>query len=330
MAKAGPSPESIFLLCEVGKQGFPIQYASPGFTELYGYGQAECIGKNCGTLVGGESIKADEQALAQVAKAAGLAHEEAIGALDTLTARAGEQCRAMFGDGRFGFTLALNRKKNGAIFTCELLTVLLQRADLGWSFAIGMQRDVSRAVPPGELLAAAACGGLQELVEESQVGIASRLAQLGISSGGVAQHVHDNAVARAQAMRPSAGGRRRPAGQGPEGAAGGRADSKASEANSASKAPGISAAPRLANIPEGCAEESCSTDGSGSCGRSSSSASTPSASSSTHSPSDGRQPLYANNMAGVQLSPGEPAYIKQPCLLGRRRLDWSGEQKAPR
>lgn len=201
-ARAMPA-EGVFVLCDISQQGFPIQFASQGFTDLYGYGQAECIGKKCGALVGGQSVKADAQALARAAEASGLALDEAAHALDKLAAHAAEQCRSMFGDGRSGFTLLLNRKKSGAVFTCELLTVVLERADLGWSFAIGLQRDVTRTVPVGTLLAAAARGELQDLVDESKVGVASRLAQLGIGSSGVARHMHDSAVGRMEAMRPS-------------------------------------------------------------------------------------------------------------------------------
>lgn len=347
MAEACPSPESVFILCDISRQGFPIQYISPGFAELFEYSQAECIGKACGDLIGGQSVKTDEQSLAHAAEVSGMSRDEAAASLDVLTAYAGEQCRPMFAKERFGFTLVLNRKKSGAIFVCELLMLVLKRADLGWSFAIGMQRDVTQAVPVGVLLKATACGELQRLVDESKAGVASRLAKLGISSDGVAQHVHDNAVERTQSMRPSTSDGLKPGAsrkstlglQAPSWNSGGgwapeRGGSRSTRAQRNSKAPGGSSAGRLGQIPESCAEESsaCASPmlapppGLPSPQISSSwESSSPKCAGSALGTAVPARGVCAA-VSGLADSPpglGEPAYVRKPFLLGRRQAGWN-------
>jgi len=208
MAGLCPSSESVFVLCDIGRQGFPIQYVSEGFASLYGYGQAECVGKSCGDLMGARSIKQNVEALARLADVSGLAQDRVSDALDVLRAHAGQQCCAMCSEEHFGFSLQLNRKKDGEVFVCELLMVVLKRPELGWSFALGFQRDVTRFVSVESLLSAAAHGKLQCLVDESKSGIQNRLAQLGIGGGDVAKHVHDNAVQRSKALKPSSSAKR--------------------------------------------------------------------------------------------------------------------------
>lgn len=199
------SPQGVFILCD-NTDGFPMRYISQGFVNLFGYSREECIGKRCGRLVGGPSIKGDATAVASISESSGLSKTEVMAGIDKLTAHAGEQCRLMMESpkDRVGFSLLLNRKKNGAIFVCECLTLVLNRPELGWSYSIGMQRDVSHEVSTCGLLKALATGGYEDILRVRREEVKSRLKRVAVGGDKVVQYVYNTALSAMRSLRPSA------------------------------------------------------------------------------------------------------------------------------
>merc|ERR1711974_211975 len=58
-------------------------------------------------------------------------------------------------DGRVGFSVLINRKKNGDLIVCELQMRVLTHPSLGWSFCVGFQRDLSDEVSIADVLSLA-------------------------------------------------------------------------------------------------------------------------------------------------------------------------------
>lgn len=194
--------QGVFILCDVRNNSFPIRYASPGFLSLFECSEAECVGKPCWELLGGSAIDADSAALLAAASDAGMPEAEAIRGLDVLTHYATEECTAMLRNPqeKVGFALLISRKKSGAVIVCEQLMLVLDRPELGWSYAIGIQREITHEVPMDELLRAAAGGEFKALAEARLEGVKGRLAHCGIGSAGssVVKYVHSTAVGNLQ------------------------------------------------------------------------------------------------------------------------------------
>lgn len=198
--------QGIFILCDVRNKSFPICYASPGFQALFEYSEAECVGTPCWELLGGATLKADRAALSAVAREMGMAEAEAIRGIDTLTCHAAEQSGRMLRNPQeeVGFGLLVNRKKkSGTILVCEQLMLVLDRPELGWSYAIGIQRDITQEIPVGTLLRAAARGEFEAITEARLEGMKGRLASHGIgrTAGGVVGFVQSAAKNALQSER---------------------------------------------------------------------------------------------------------------------------------
>lgn len=234
-AQAGEQAAGVFILCDATADGFPIQYVSPGFVDLYGYSSDECVGKRCGDVVGGPAVRADTAGLAQLAKAAGLPLHVAPQAVASLTRHVSQQCSRLL-EKKFGFALLLNRKKDGTLFSCECLMLVLRSPEIGF-YIIGFQRDVSQEMPPHRLVAQAAAGKLESVMAKHRSSLRSRLAALGLDSNSIGEYLHDTAVGMLQANPQP---RSRGAGH---------------QCRSKHRSSHLAQAMRLGQIPEACEEE---------------------------------------------------------------------------
>jgi hypothetical protein len=152
-----------FILCDATSEGFPIRHASQGFSDLSEFPIAECLGEKCGDLVGAPAIMARDPGLTLLADAMGLRTMDAEAALAFLRARCAEQCRMMMqcsewvnGCSVVYCCLAVNQKKGGSLFVCELAILALRHPAFNSPYCLGLQRDVSEEVSVQQLLAAAA------------------------------------------------------------------------------------------------------------------------------------------------------------------------------
>jgi len=160
------------LLCDSKADNFVIRHASQDFLDLYGYSAAECWGQDCGALVlaGGEEEGA-ESSVADMAANAGLAPEVVSGCLATLASEFQAAVeRALKGGGlgagdRSELALALGRKKNGAVFVCEVAVRDMRHPKTGWSYGASEHVDVTSEVPVAELLGATARGAYAQLLK---------------------------------------------------------------------------------------------------------------------------------------------------------------------
>lgn len=169
-----------FSICDGKVDGFPLRYASQGFVDLFGYSVSECMGKQCGSLVGAPAILASDQALRSVMEASGIDAGGAQERLGFLTEFVGEQMRRMAADpeAHVGQALLVNRKKNGDLFVCELTTQMRKHPTLGWPYVIGVQRDVSEDLPVSALLEAVGTGAYASLIDRHSGTKAHTVAQL--------------------------------------------------------------------------------------------------------------------------------------------------------
>lgn len=160
------SDRNSFVLCDSNADGFPIRYVSRGFEELYGYSAEECAGKRCGVLVGGASVLSKSaERLEEAASCAHLTREEAADSINLMTAAVSEKLRKVVEEAEAGKSLAcagpfllVNRRKSGELFVCEMALQRNVHPRLGWSYDVGIQRDVSAEITVEKLLLAAAKG----------------------------------------------------------------------------------------------------------------------------------------------------------------------------
>ncbi|CAE7283625.1 unnamed protein product, partial [Symbiodinium pilosum] len=156
----GFSDEESFVLCDAATKGFPILHASLGFQKLYGLSQEECTDNPCGALIGVDGILKDPLALAAAEQetgrtAGGLAAGFTV-MNDIMVEYVDSAVQQREAD--FPAVLTVNRKSNGQLFTCQMSLLRKHHPELGWSYMVGLQKDVSSHVPVSELLKAAAQG----------------------------------------------------------------------------------------------------------------------------------------------------------------------------
>jgi hypothetical protein len=195
--------QGVFVLCDAGSMGFPIRYVSRGFCKLLGYDEDECVGEFCGMFFGGPAIKADPTALLHIAKKSSLSEAQAARGIDELAHYADKQCEFMLASPeQVGFALVLCRTKKGVILVCEVLMMMLNRPEHGWSYTISFLRDITGMIPVRTVLRAAVQGGYGTLVQALHGGVTTRLASLGIrgSDGGVVGYMQDTALGTRNAM----------------------------------------------------------------------------------------------------------------------------------
>mmetsp|Transcript_60707 Transcript_60707/g.141990 ORF Transcript_60707/g.141990 Transcript_60707/m.141990 type:complete len:495 (-) Transcript_60707:70-1554(-) len=148
--------EESFVLCDVATKGFPILHASPGFQKLYGLSHAECAASSCGKVVGAESILKDPLALQAAGLEIGGASAGVALVQDVMADFVEDVVHGREAD--FPSILAINRKSTGQLFTCQMSLMRKHHPELGWSYMVGLQQDISGQVPVSELLKTASLG----------------------------------------------------------------------------------------------------------------------------------------------------------------------------
>lgn len=116
--------------------------------------------------------------------------------MDFMTTFAGDECKAMMADpdARIGFTLLVNRRKDGSTFVCELVMLTHKHPKSGWYYSVGLQSDITSAVSVAELLAAASTPmSYGMLMQSREAGVQERVQQLGVDNGSAMQYLHEKA-----------------------------------------------------------------------------------------------------------------------------------------
>jgi len=173
-----------FLLCDCKAIGFPIRYASMGFSDLFGYTPAECTGRKCGDLVAEAAIRAHDPELRALAAVAEMGAADVDIALKAMTRFAAQECRAMMAspnDG-MGTALVLNRSKKGKLKVIELVMLVCRHPRCGWPYSVGLQTDITKEVSVSMLLRALFDGNYTALLRQQEPGLQGRLRTLDIRS----------------------------------------------------------------------------------------------------------------------------------------------------
>mmetsp|Transcript_53858 Transcript_53858/g.175172 ORF Transcript_53858/g.175172 Transcript_53858/m.175172 type:complete len:325 (-) Transcript_53858:97-1071(-) len=173
-----------FVLCDCGAIGFPIRYASMGFSDLFGYTPAEWTGRRCGDLVAEAAIRAHDPQLRALAAVAGMGAAEVDTALKAMTRFAAQECRRMMArpnDG-MGTALVLNRSKKGKLKVIELVMLVCRHPRCGWPYSAGLQTDITKEVSVSMLLRALFDGNYTALLRQQEPGLQGRLRTLDIRS----------------------------------------------------------------------------------------------------------------------------------------------------
>jgi len=188
------STHGSFILCDAMADGFPIRHASRGFVDLFGYCPVECLGKKCGDLVGGPSFRGAD--LAAAAFSAGVTVADAEAAVAVQTRIAAHEVRNMAKSmcDRPAFCLALNRTKNGTLFVCEIVMLMMHHPVVGWPYSIGLQRDVSSSVSVGEMLRAGGDEKLLALTATHRAVVDKHVQCLNMQAGCTVEYFHNKSM----------------------------------------------------------------------------------------------------------------------------------------
>mmetsp|Transcript_110788 Transcript_110788/g.357499 ORF Transcript_110788/g.357499 Transcript_110788/m.357499 type:complete len:389 (+) Transcript_110788:71-1237(+) len=173
-----------FVLCDCGAIGFPIRYASMGFSDLFGYTPAEWTGRRCGDLVAEAAIRAHDPELRALAAVAEMGAADVDIALKAMTRFAAQECRRMMArpnDG-MGTALVLNRSKKGKLKVIELVMLVCRHPRCGWPYSVGLQTDITKEVSVSMLLRALFDGNYTALLRQQEPGLQGRLRTLDIRS----------------------------------------------------------------------------------------------------------------------------------------------------
>jgi len=184
-----------FLLCDCKAIGFPIRYASMGFSDLFGYAPAECTGRKCGDLVAEAAIRAHDPELRALAAVAEMGAAEVDIALKAMTRFAAQDCRAMMAspnDG-MGAALILNRSKKGKLKVIELVMLVCRHPRCGWPYSVGLQTDITKEVSVNTLLRALVDGNYTALLRQQEPGLQGRLRTLDIRSADAQRYLDSKA-----------------------------------------------------------------------------------------------------------------------------------------
>ena len=139
-----------YLICDARSGGLVIQHASSEFEDIFGCDASECHGRKASDVLG---TALSPRTLNEVIAARGLTAEQGNDAIkrmseaveQTLSSRTGELLPS----------LLVSVKKSGELFACEMAWCMKRHPVLGWSYHVGLQRDIFREISPGELLEAA-------------------------------------------------------------------------------------------------------------------------------------------------------------------------------
>jgi hypothetical protein len=142
--------EHSYILCSTELFGFPMLYASSGFTELFGVSSASSARKKCGAVVGVQAIRAHDPTLTACMHASGLEKEQVQQALDYLQAQSLRQVQEMMNGGT-GSLITLNRTLAGRFLVVSVVMHQLRHPESGRSYAIGLQREVTDSISVEEI-----------------------------------------------------------------------------------------------------------------------------------------------------------------------------------
>jgi len=145
------------VICDSKTKGFPIQFVSQGFQELFGYESSECIGARCNEVFGCARLMKDKPsraALNMVAAQLGLSEDETNKSIKRM-AKAAEEAAQSACDVASQPVLLIISRKNGELFVCEWSLCMNQHPTVGWHYHAGLSRDVTSLVPVAKLLKAA-------------------------------------------------------------------------------------------------------------------------------------------------------------------------------
>mmetsp|Transcript_74771 Transcript_74771/g.136614 ORF Transcript_74771/g.136614 Transcript_74771/m.136614 type:complete len:564 (-) Transcript_74771:174-1865(-) len=150
--------ECSYILCNADRPGFPIQYASAGFADMFETYPAEFQQKKCGDLIGIERIRKSDSAFESCMRACRLSTEEVRRALDVLHDRSvsAVQQMSLAGTGSF---VTLNRTLSGTLLVVSVVMHMLRHPS-GLGYALGLQLDCSSSITIETLFNAALHGEL--------------------------------------------------------------------------------------------------------------------------------------------------------------------------
>lgn len=146
--------KSSYIICDSNVVGFPIQYASAGFTDLFQAYPSECQHKKCGALVGIESIQASSPSIESCMQACGLSEEEVRRALGVLRARAECEVKQMVAVGTGSF-ITLNQTLKGKLLVVSVVLHDLRHPASDRPYALGFQHDLTGHISVEDLFKAA-------------------------------------------------------------------------------------------------------------------------------------------------------------------------------
>ena len=154
-----------FVICDARSGSFHVQHVSREFEDLFGCNASECAGKKASEIL---STSLSNTALHKVIAARGLTEEQANGAIQRMSKELEASSPA-----KSRSSLLVNVGSSGQLFSCEMAWSKKVHPVLGWSYYVGLQRDVSRDISPGELLEAACDNMLYDQICNKWNGVAA-------------------------------------------------------------------------------------------------------------------------------------------------------------
>jgi len=150
-----------FVLCDAKVSGCPIRHASDGFKDMFRYAVGESPART-DKIDGCSSIMDSEAGVVAAARAGGLSPQDVVKALQLLENVAADVCTGIASGSRVGQSssvLLVKARRGGEMFACLLSLVLHRHPTTGWSFLVGLHKDISDHLAVRDLLRAALSGG---------------------------------------------------------------------------------------------------------------------------------------------------------------------------
>lgn len=145
-----------YVICDARSGGFYVQHVSTEFEGIFGCDASECTGKKASELLG---TALSTSTLNKVIAARGLTEEQANDAIQRMSKAVETSCILPSGRSPLSLLVNLRNSKDGReLFVCEMTWHKMRHPVLGWSYHVGLQRDVSEIssdISVGELLEAA-------------------------------------------------------------------------------------------------------------------------------------------------------------------------------
>uniref|UniRef100_A0A7S2AYR6 Uncharacterized protein n=1 Tax=Alexandrium andersonii TaxID=327968 RepID=A0A7S2AYR6_9DINO len=154
------SDQHSFVLCDARVSGFPIRHASDGFKEMFRCGTEGSTARG-EKLDACSSIMDSEAAVVAASREAGLSTPDVVKALQLLEDMAAETCREVSNGERAlkaDSVLLVKAKRGGDMFVCMLSVALHRHPMTGWSFLVGLHKDMTCRLQVRDLLQAASLG----------------------------------------------------------------------------------------------------------------------------------------------------------------------------